>query len=234
MIPVLSVAPGELVLQEIPSVPSTPEAAEVFGAALARTHRSLPSGTAFGVLPGEHPSDEPPLFGPADQPLRMGTGTHDSWGAFCASERLSPVLAALQNRLTAAERDLLEGASDRIADGDFDDAESRSRIHGDLWSGNVLWTPGDEVGRADDVVAVLIDPAAHAGHREDDLAMLQLFGLPHLEAVMAAYERTAPLRSGWEERIPVHQLFYLAVHWLLFGEAYRAPTCAAARATLSL
>jgi fructosamine-3-kinase len=33
----------------------------------------------------------------------------------------------------------------------------------------------------DAVRCVLIDPAAHGGHRESDLAMLALFGLPHLD-----------------------------------------------------
>ena len=33
----------------------------------------------------------------------------------------------------------------------------------------------------------VIDPAAHGGHRETDLAMLALFGLPHLPRVLDAY-----------------------------------------------
>ena len=33
-----------------------------------------------------------------------------------------------------------------------------------------MWTPDG---------VVLIDPAAHGGHRETDLAMLALFGCPH-------------------------------------------------------
>ncbi len=41
--------------------------------------------------------------------------------------------------------------------------------------------------------ALLIDPAAHGGHPETDLAMLALFGLPHLEVVLDAYIQTAPL-----------------------------------------
>ena len=51
-------------------------------------------------------------------------------------------------------------------------AEPPSRIHGDLWAGNVLWS--GEAGW-------LIDPAAHGGHRETDLATLALFGAPHLD-----------------------------------------------------
>ena len=88
-----------------------------------------------------------------------------------------------------------------------------ARLHGDLWSGNVVWTPGG---------AVLIDPAAHGGHRESDLAMLALFGLPHLGAVLVGYQSVSPLANGWQERVELHQLFPLLVHAVLFGGGYGA------------
>ncbi len=59
-------------------------------------------------------------------------------------------------------------------------AEPPSRIHGDCWSGNVLWSGGR---------GWLIDPAAHGGHRETDLAMLALFGAPFLDRILAGYAR---------------------------------------------
>ena len=34
---------------------------------------------------------------------------------------------------------------------------------------------------------MLIDPAAHGGHRETDLAMLALFGCPHWDFVVGGY-----------------------------------------------
>ena len=58
----------------------------------------------------------------------------------------------------------------------------------------------------------MIDPAAYGGHREADLAMLSLFGLPHLPRVLDAYAEVSPLADGWEERLPLHQLFPLLVH----------------------
>jgi fructosamine-3-kinase len=89
--------------------------------------------------------------------------------------------------------------------------EPPSRVHGDLWNGNVLWS---EDG------AVLIDPAAHGGHRESDLAMLALFGLPFLEPLLAAYHEVHPLAAGWRERVGLHQLYPLLVHAVLFGRGY--------------
>ena len=66
----------------------------------------------------------------------------------------------------------------------------------------------------------MIDPAAYGGHRELDLAMLSLFGMPHLPRVFEAYQERAPLAEDWEERIPLHQLFPLLVHAALFGGGY--------------
>ena len=63
----------------------------------------------------------------------------------------------------------------------------------------------------------LIDPAAHGGHRETDLAMLALFGCPQLPRVLEAYREVTPLADGWEERVALHQLFPLLVHACMFG-----------------
>ena len=98
-------------------------------------------------------------------------------------------------------------------------------MHGDLWTGNVLWSPAG---------VVLIDPAAHGGHRESDLAMLELFGCPHLHEVVAGYEQEMPLAPGRAERVPLHQLHPLAVHAAGHGPAYGAALVRAADAVLRL
>ena len=82
--------------------------------------------------------------------------------------------------------------------------------------------------------AVLIDPAAHGGHRETDLAMLALFGCPHLERVYDGYQDVHPLRAGWRDRIALHQLYPLLAHVALFGGGYVAQTVRAGRAALEL
>ena len=69
----------------------------------------------------------------------------------------------------------------------------------------------------------VIDPAAHGGHREADLAMLALFGAPHLEAILAAYDEHRPLAEGWRDRVGLHQLHPLLVHAALFGPRLRRP-----------
>jgi fructosamine-3-kinase len=74
----------------------------------------------------------------------------------------------------------------------------------------------------------VIDPAAHGGHRETDLAMLALFGLPHLPRVLDAYAEAAPLAEGWQDRAGIHQLFPLLAHACLFGGGYGTRAAATA------
>ena len=88
-----------------------------------------------------------------------------------------------------------------------------------------MWTPDG---------VVLIDPAAHGGHRETDLAMLALFGCPYLDAVLDGYQDAHSLRPGWRERIRLHQLYPLLAHVALFGSSYARQTNVAARGALTL
>ena len=98
--------------------------------------------------------------------------------------------------------------------------EPPSRLHGDLWGGNVM---GGADGRA-----WLIDPSCYGGHREVDLAMLRLFGAPS-QRIFDAYEEAAPLAAGADERVELYQLAPLLVHAVLFGGSYGAAAERAAR-----
>jgi fructosamine-3-kinase len=96
--------------------------------------------------------------------------------------------------------------------------EPPARLHGDLWNGNVLWGADARIW--------IVDPAAYAGHRETDLAMLALFGLPHLSRVIDAYHEGHPLTDGWRDRLAIHQLYPLLVHSAAFGGGYAARAAA--------
>ncbi|MGB5951060.1 MAG: fructosamine kinase family protein [Ornithinimicrobium sp.] len=89
--------------------------------------------------------------------------------------------------------------------------EPPSLVHGDLWSGNRVV--------AADARNWLVDPSAHYGHREFDLALMRLMG-GFGERVFAAYAEVSPLAPGWEERLDIHQLVPLLVNSLMFGERY--------------
>jgi fructosamine-3-kinase len=220
---VVSVDDTSLALRRLDSVTASPEAARAFGGQLAVTHDA--GAAAFGAGPDGW--DGPGFFGPGkppSQPLPMSLRRHRRWGDFYADERLAPMAELAAARLDASTRATVDFVAARCRAGDFDDDDRPARLHGDLWSGNVMWTPDG---------VVLIDPAAHAGHRETDLAMLALFGCPHYDAVLAGYQRVRPLTPGWRDRIGLHQLFPLLAHVVLFGGGYARQTDAAARAALA-
>lgn len=141
------------------------------------------------------------------------------WPEFYATQRLLP-LARLAADAEALDRDAIVGLErvasrlDQIPGSD----EPPARLHGDLWAGNRLV---DAQGRS-----WLIDPAAHGGHREFDLAMMRLFGGFRADA-FAAYMDDAPLADGWQDRVALHQIAPLVVHAIKFGGGYAG---AAARA----
>ena len=164
-----------------------------------------------------------PCFGRDD---RRTTGSRalpndpcDTWVEFYAERRLRPLarLAAASAALPEATIAQLDGVAARLDRFGVPD-EPPARLHGDLWAGNRLV---DTAGRN-----WLIDPAAHGGHREFDLAMMRLFG-GFGAACFAAYEDVAPLAPGWPERVALHQIAPLVVHAIKFGGGYVAAATAA-------
>lgn len=192
----------------------TAEAAVRLGRDLAALHTS--GAAAFGAPPPGGPEEA--YIGLA--PMRNTPGS--DWPSWYAEHRVLPYLrrAVDEGSLSRAEAAVVDGVLDRLPQL-AGPAEPPARLHGDLWNGNVLWGADGQVR--------LIDPAAHGGHRETDLAMLRLFGCPHLDRVVEGYQQAAPLAEGWADRIGLHQLFPLLVHTVLFGGAYAGQAVAAAR-----
>jgi fructosamine-3-kinase len=136
----------------------------------------------------------------------------DSWAAFYGQRRLS-ALSERARRAGAMNGSLharLEKLCARLS-ALCGAQEPPSRLHGDLWSGNVMC---DERG-----APVLIDPAVYGGDREVDLAMLQLFGSPSAR-FFAAYDEVYARKAGADERVALYQLYPLLVHVCLFGAGY--------------
>lgn len=177
--------------------------AQELGRGLALTHAA--GAPCFGL-----DSAAPARF----SSLSLPNDPAPDWPTFYAERRLLPLarLARERGALPARAIELVERVCGRL-DELCGAAEPPSRLHGDLWSGNVM---ADATGRP-----WLIDPSAYGGHREVDLAMLRLFGAPS-ERVFAAYEEVAPLADGWRERVGLYQLLPLLVHALLFGGSYGA------------
>ena len=217
VVDVVDHGPDHLDLALLTPAPPTVAAAERLGRGLTATHAA--GAAAHGCGPPGWEGDG--WLGPLSEPLPLPVGAWQAWGPYYAQACITPLLPPAREGgvLDRSEVALLERFAERVAAGTFDSAEPASRLHGDLWSGNVLWT-ADE--------AVLIDPAAHGGHREADLAMLALFGAPRLERVLGAYTEAAPLAEGWRDRVLLHQVHPLLLHAVLFGGGYGAQAVRAA------
>jgi fructosamine-3-kinase len=197
---VLAVEDDCLILDWVEAGRPSPEAAERLGRELAVTHAS--GAPAHGSGPGTGSG----YIGTLPLPHRPA----ESWPEFYATSRVLPYLRLAVDRggISRADAGAVEQVVRRIGELAGPE-EPPARLHGDLWSGNLIWGHDGRVR--------VVDPAAHGGHRETDLAMLALFGCPQLERVLAAYQEHTPLADGWQDRVPLHQLFPLLVHACLFS-----------------
>ena len=190
-----------------------PNGEEVLGRGLAALHRAG-AGAHGAAAPG----------GPDGWrvgPLSLPAGTAATWAEAYAELRLLPLARSAADRgaLAAAGLSAVERVCERLPELGGP-TEPPARLHGDLWSGNVL---ADANGTPH-----LIDPAAYGGHREIDLAMLRLFGGPG-ERCFAAYDEAHPLADGHRDRVALWQLLPLLVHAVLFGAGYGERATAIAR-----
>lgn len=204
--PVRGVGTEVLVLSWLDAAAPSVAAAEQLGRSLAGLHAA--GADRFGAgWPGYAGR------------LPLANDAAGSWPEFFAATRLRPLIRQAVDLGALPDPAPLERVADRLAEV-AGPPEPPARLHGDLWSGNLLWARDR---------AWLIDPAAYGGHRETDLAMLELFGAPQLERIVAAYDEASPLADGWRSRVGLHQLHPLLAHAVMFGGGYGARATAVAR-----
>lgn len=208
---VLAVSENALALEWIAESKPSKLAAQAFGAALAKLHSTAVE--SFG---------EPPTADDGWQPSSGWLGavpisySRDSdWPTFYAQERLLPTAQLAHQRGGLSGRGWAEAnrLCELLTAGSIDTGPEQlpTRIHGDLWAGNLLWQSSE---------ISVIDPAAYGGHPETDLGMLLLFPPSCLTDILLGYRNTRPLAADWEQRIPLHQILPLLVHAVMFGSSY--------------
>jgi fructosamine-3-kinase len=193
--------PAFLALEYLEPGRPAPDFDEALGRGLAALHRK--GSPRFGL-------DHDNFIGK----LPQSNTPHDEWWDFYRRERLEPQLTRARDAGLASSR-MRRGFAGLFArwPGPCGAPEPPARLHGDLWSGNLHV--------ASDGAPVLIDPAAYAGSREVDLAMMQLFG-GFAARTFAAYAEAFPLLPGHDERVALYQLYPLMVHVNHFGGSYVA------------
>lgn len=197
-----SAGPGFLALERV-DVGGRPDAIaeERLGRGLAELHRfGAPRfGLGYDNLLATLPQDNRPS---------------EDWASFYRARRLEPLAARARAKGLVGPRierrfEALYAKLGELVGPE----EPPSRLHGDLWGGNWL------VGRGS--TPYLIDPAVYGGHREIDLAMMQLFG-GFGARVFAAYDEAYPRAPGHRERVALHQLYPILAHVVMFGASYVA------------
>lgn len=190
--------PGLLLMEYIPPSTNTSGFDERLGRGIAHLHRKTAATYGF------HHSNY------CGTTIQDNTWT-DSWPEFFAQRRIWALVQQIRNSrgMTVEELKTYEKLVDRIPKL-LSHPTVPSLIHGDLWSGNYMYTANGPA---------LIDPACYYADREMELGMMKLFG-GFSARVYQAYHEEYPLQKGWLERIPLYQLYHILNHHLLFGGSY--------------
>ncbi|HET6559997.1 MAG TPA: fructosamine kinase family protein, partial [Prolixibacteraceae bacterium] len=199
--------PGLLLMEYLPNAGSTKSYDQQLGRGLAMLHRK--TADAFGF----HHSNY------CGTTLQDNTWTNQ-WPEFYAQRRISALVKQIiaNHGMGNDEQKTYEKLADRIPQL-LDHSTVPSLIHGDLWSGNYMYTAHGPA---------LIDPACYYADREMELGMMQLFG-GFSQGVWNAYQEEFPLPQGWQQRISLYQLYHVLNHYLLFGGSYGMQALSIAR-----
>lgn len=146
-------------------------------------------------------------------PLTLPNAPDDDWGRFFRDRRLLHFAQACLDAgaIDAALMRRVERLAENI-DRHIPAGIAPSLVHGDVWSGNVLWRAGRLAG--------FIDPAVTCADREIEFTFATVwssFG----ERFFRRYHEILPLAEGFhEERRHLYNLYPLLVHTRLFGGGY--------------
>ena len=187
-----------LVLNWIEEGGGNSESARNFGRKLAKQHQN--SSDFFGL-------DYDNYIGK----LTQSNIKHSNWFDFFALERIEPQIrmGVESGKLTRSVLKKAESFYKQL--GSIFPNEKPALLHGDLWSGNFMFTKSGG--------ASIYDPAVYYGHREMDLAMSRLFG-GFSANFYSGYKEEFSITEGFSSRVEVYNLYPILVHANLFGGSY--------------
>lgn len=190
--------PGLLLMEYLQSATNTSGMDERLGRGIAQLHRKTAS--AFGFYHSNY----------CGTTVQDNTWT-ESWPEFYAQRRIWNLVEQIKIRrgMSLEEQKFYEKLVCRIPVL-LPHQTVPSLIHGDLWSGNFMYTANGPA---------LIDPACYYADREMELGMMKLFG-GFSSTVWDAYQEEFPLPEGWRQRNRLYQLYHVLNHYLLFGVSY--------------
>lgn len=195
---IYSLSEHELLLSQAPVAPPAPATWRALGSGLARIHR-LPReryGWSGNNWIGLNP--QPNCW-------------TDNWGAFFVQHRLGYQVSLITQASVRREfQSVLSRYGDRLAEWLNRNSDGPSLVHGDLWSGNAMFSRD---------AAWLIDPAVYCADREVDLAMTEMFGGFSGE-FYDAYDAEYPRTGAYAAKKTVYNLYHYLNHYNLFGGAY--------------
>lgn len=187
-----------LVLEWIDEGGGKTNSAYDFGVELAKLHQN--SSNSFGL-------DHDNFIGRLPQSNQQ----HSNWPDFYAIERIEPQvkMGVESGKLTRSVLRDVQKLYSKL--GSIFPTEKPALLHGDLWSGNYMFTKSGN--------ASIYDPAVYYGHREMEIAMTRLFG-GFSANFYEGYNNEYPLEPGFEDRVNICNLYPILVHANLFGGSY--------------
>ncbi|MGO1462962.1 MAG: fructosamine kinase family protein [Marinobacter sp.] len=195
---VYAVSETELAIAAIDSGPAVPATLEMLGEGLAHMHKAARSRYGW---------DRNNYIGLSPQPNRWSAG----WGEFFVRDRLAYQVSRIREpSVLAVFHDILSKHGESLAEWLNEHCAHPSLLHGDLWSGNVLF---------DAKQPWLIDPAVYCGDREADLAMTEMFG-GFGRRFYEAYDRIYPRSEVYLQKRDIYNLYHYLNHYNLFGSGY--------------
>ncbi|WP_320033868.1 fructosamine kinase family protein [Halarcobacter sp.] len=194
---IYSVTKQELTLEKIIHNYSNKTQMEVFGYSLAKLHQL--KFNSYGL-------DYDNFIGLSEQKNIIS----NNWGDFFFEYRLLFQVEKIENKIIREDfLTILYKQKEKIINFLNTNTDYASIVHGDLWSGNVLFSNK----------IYLIDPAVYFADREVDIAMTQLFGGFSSE-FYKIYSDTLPLSKEYNNKKIIYNTYHYLNHYNLFGLSY--------------